>query len=166
MDSLNQTALADGTYLAYVAGDSGPCSGPGACAYRLFLPNGEVVEKTRLSENTTSPKAALVGAIAALRVTPEGAIVTIVSDLDYLIVNGAVRLEGWSKNGWRNTKGKPIKNVDLWKMLYALMETRTVTFQGVEGDDDALNIREVKALARKGVSNADRKYIASLKRGT
>jgi len=166
MDTLNKTALADETYSVYVAGDSGPSGGPGACAYRIIAPNGEVVEKTRLSEETTSLKATLVGAILALKATPEGAITIVRSNVDYLTKNCVARLEDWAKNNWHKTKGKPLEHADLWKLLFALIKTRTVTFRRVEGDDEQLNNKEVKALARKGAKEADRRYIASLKRGT
>jgi ribonuclease HI len=32
----------------------------------------------------------------------------------------------WKKNGWRNTRGKEIKNADVWKWLAPLLEYHTV----------------------------------------
>ena len=165
MDNPNITALADETYSVYVAGDSGSNEGPGACAYRLISPNGEVTEKTVRSKDTTSNRAVIGGAIVALNATPEDACAILISNHDYLTNSCNKYLQGWIKNIWHNPQGKAVKNDDLWKQLAALLERRTVTFRRVGGDDEDLHNREVKALARKGAKKADRRITASSKRG-
>ncbi len=34
--------------------------------------------------------------------------------------------ERWEKNGWVNAKGKPVKNMELWQQVYALLRKHTV----------------------------------------
>ncbi len=38
-------------------------------------------------------------------------------------------LPQWKKNDWKNAKGKPVKNEELWKQCSELMDKHTVTFE-------------------------------------
>ncbi len=37
-------------------------------------------------------------------------------------------LSQWEKNDWRNAKGKPVKNAELWQQCRELIEKHTVSF--------------------------------------
>ena len=68
----------------------------------------------------------VMAVIEALREHPEGAI-EIVSDSTYVVKCFQDRwYVGWQRRGWKNSKGKPVANRDLWEVLIPLvLEKRT-----------------------------------------
>ena len=44
-------------------------------------------------------------------------------------------IEGWLKNGWKNSQKKAVKNVDLWKRLLAAAKPHQIDFIWVKGHD-------------------------------
>lgn len=85
-------------------------------------------------EATTNNRMELRAAIEALRQTPPGSAVTINSDSAY-VVNAFLQnwFRGWEARGWRNVKGAPVENQDLWRQLRAEAEQRRVTWVKVQG---------------------------------
>jgi len=90
---------------------------------------------------TTNQRMELQAAIEALRRVPPGASVTVCSDSAYVV--NAFRdnwFAGWEARGWRNAKGQPVENQDLWHALLALASARNVTWTKVKGHaGDPLN---------------------------
>lgn len=41
-------------------------------------------------------------------------------------------LPQWEKNGWRNAKNKPVKNVELWQQCQELMQRHCISFSNVK----------------------------------
>ncbi|MGE5592014.1 MAG: ribonuclease H family protein [Bacillota bacterium] len=83
---------------------------------------------------TTNNRMELRAAIEALRQTPPGSAVTVHSDSAY-VVNAFLQnwFRGWEARGWRNVKGDPVENQDLWKQLRAEADKRRVTWVKVKG---------------------------------
>ena len=83
---------------------------------------------------TTNNRMELRAAIEALKNTPPGSAVTIYSDSAY-VVNAFLQnwFRGWDARGWRNVKGDPVENQDLWKQLRAETARRRVTWIKVKG---------------------------------
>lgn len=71
---------------------------------------------------------ALVCALKALGRMTKPSILTIHTDSTYLM-NGQKYLEEWKKNGWKTTGGKPLKNAQLWQMLYKKQQGHRVSYQ-------------------------------------
>lgn len=165
MDTLMKTALADGIYVAYTDGSCRPNPGPGACAFRLFSPSGEVTEKTIISLDTKNNRAELGGVIAALMAVPEGETAIVCSDSSYVTDNFDKYLQVWIKRGWRKSNGKPVLNDDLWKKIVVLTETRTVTFHKIKAHSGDPDNERVDTLAGIGADRAGRRVIEALKRG-
>ena len=73
--------------------------------------------------------------IEALREHPEGPI-EIVSDSNYVVkcFHDSWYL-GWRRRNWKNSKGQPVANRDLWEALLPLVldSGRAVTFSWVKG---------------------------------
>lgn len=84
--------------------------------------------------HTTNQRMEVLAVIQALR-SLEGP-VHVVSDSTY-VVNCFVQKwwAGWQRRGWKNSKGEPVANQDLWKDLLglALEGDRPVTFEWVKG---------------------------------
>lgn len=135
----------------------GACSGnpgPGGWA-AILLYKGQRKELWGSSAHTTNQRMELTAAVEALRALKEPCRVTLYSDSAYLVNCFRQRwYERWQQNGWKNSKGEPVENRDLWEALLALTRQHDVTFVKVKGHaDDPLNNRcdalAVAAIPRK-----------------
>lgn len=103
--------------------------------------------------NTTNNQMELTAAIQALKATSPGTSISVFTDSSY-VVNGITSwISGWKRNGWR-TKTGPVKNLELWKELDALVSARKTTFHWVKGHSaDPFNDR-ADTLANLGAADA------------
>jgi len=84
--------------------------------------------------NITNNRMELMAAIKGLETLKEKCKVTIYSDSKYLteaIEQGWV--VKWIRKGWMRTKTEEVKNVDLWKRLWAVIQKHDVKFVWVRG---------------------------------
>jgi len=92
--------------------------------------------------HTTNQRMEVLAVIEALREHPEGA-VEIVSDSNYVVKCFHDRwYDGWKRRNWKNSKGQPVANRDLWEALIPLVleSGRKVTFSWVKGHSgDVMN---------------------------
>lgn len=91
--------------------------------------------------STTNQRMELTAAIRALQHVPPGASVAIHTDSAY-VMNAFTQdwFRGWEARGWRNSKGEPVANQDLWQELRRLAAERTVRWVKVRGHaGDPLN---------------------------
>jgi ribonuclease HI len=121
----------------YTDGGSDPNPGPGGWAALLMMRRADGSPHEReLSGNhpdTTNNRMELTAAIEALRALKRPCAVTLHTDSEYL-KNGITRwMDGWSKNGWRTSKKKPVKNQDLWQALHAETKRHSIDWQWVKG---------------------------------
>ena len=72
----------------------------------------------------TNQRAELTAIQRALEVAPTHRDVTIYTDSKYSIDCVTNWHKGWERNGWRNSKGKPVENMDLVKAVRSLIEER------------------------------------------
>jgi len=59
----------------------------------------------------------------------------------------------WQRNGWKNSKGQPVENQDLWKRLLELLEKHDVTFIKVKGHSDNEWNNRCDELARAAIKS-------------
>ena len=127
----------------------GACSGnpgPGGWAAILvyYSNNGTKINKKEIYDgpaaDTTNIKMEMAAVINAIRALKEPCKVTIHTDLQ-LIVDAFNKgwLQSWEKNGWKTSKGDPVKNTDLWQMLLSDVvagghEVTVVKVKGHSGD--------------------------------
>lgn len=141
----------------------GACSfnpGPGGWA-AVLLYGGIRKEISGGQDNTTNNRMEMSAVIKALEGLKEPCKVTIYSDSAYLINAFEQRwLEKWQKNGWINSKKKPVENKDLWVTLLDLESKHQVSFVKVKGHannelnnrcDDLARAEVAKILSVKGV---------------
>lgn len=108
--------------------DGGCVKGTGA--YAWMVPGGP--SSVKLIEGRTTNNAAELMAIEdAIRNTKGN--ITIFSDSDYAIKCLSLWSHTWKKNGWKTTKGKPVKNRELIERTLELIESseRRISFQHV-----------------------------------
>ena len=83
---------------------------------------------------TTNNRMELTGAIEALRHTESGSRVALYCDSAYVINAFAQKwFDGWQRRGWKNAKGQPVENQDLWRELKKLADERQVEWIKVKG---------------------------------
>ncbi|GAA0377273.1 ribonuclease HI [Bacillus horti] len=117
----------------------GACSGnPGPGGWAAVLLYGEhVKELSGGHEHTTNQRMELQAAISALDALKAPCDVKLYSDSAYMVncfqQNWHVK---WVANGWKNSKGKPVENQELWKQLLTLTDTHKVEFIKVKGHAD------------------------------
>ncbi len=114
-------------------------------------------EYSGANRSTTNNRMELTAAIEALKHTPSQANVTLYSDSAY-VINAFLQnwFAGWERRNWKNTKGQPVENQDLWRELRALSSQRTVHWVKVRGHAgnplneraDALAVQALNNLAR------------------
>ncbi len=123
----------------------GACSnnpGMGGWAYILRF-NRKTTENSGFEAETTNNKMELMAVIKGLEAIPEKCNVEVYSDSAY-VVNAFLEdwISSWKKRKWRNSEGKPVKNLELWQRLVELSEFHKVKWNKVAGhSDDELNNR-------------------------
>ncbi|KAJ3051576.1 hypothetical protein HDU99_008376, partial [Rhizoclosmatium hyalinum] len=121
----------------------GACSGNGQRHARggigVFFGDGD---PRNISEPLPGPvqtnnRAELLAVIRALRACPPNAAITIKTDSTYVRKGITEWISNWLRNNWKNAKGDPVVNKDLWEELVVEMNARN----------------------RDGVKNVDIEYI-------
>ncbi|HEY0981679.1 MULTISPECIES: ribonuclease HI [unclassified Schlesneria] len=85
---------------------------------------------------TTNNQMELQAVISGLSALKSRSNVEVITDSSYVAKGCAEWLPGWKKNGWRRKEGtalKPVKNVELWQQLDALLSQHRVRFTLVRG---------------------------------
>lgn len=114
----------------------GACRGnPGVGGWGAILQYKDVIKEISGAEaETTNNRMELSAVIHALSALKEPCDVTLTSDSQY-VVNGISKgwAADWQSRGWRNRKGQPVANSDLWEILLLLLNAHNVEFVWVRG---------------------------------
>jgi ribonuclease HI len=111
--------------------------GPGGWAYILRHPEtGAEKEDSGGARRTTNNQMELLAVIRGLEALKRRSSVEVVTDSKYVSQGCEDWLPGWKRNGWRRREGKswkPVKNVELWQTLDALLAKHEVRFTWIRG---------------------------------
>lgn len=132
----------------------GACKGnPGPGGWGVLL-RCEGKEKTMYGgeAQTTNNRMELMGAIQGLQALKVSCEVNLYTDSKYVMQGMQEWLKGWKKNGWKNSKKEPVKNVDLWKILDEVASKHSVVWHWVKGHSNHPENDRVDALANQGVA--------------
>ena len=100
----------------------------------------------------TNNVAEMTAAVEGLQRTPEGAVVELITDSQYVQKGITEWRHGWERNNWKTSTKEPVKNKELWQRLLALADKRKVSVTWVRGHSGhALNER-CDQLANKAVA--------------
>lgn len=115
--------------------DGGAAPNPGEGAYIAILQNGDRCAAVRgYAPHATNQQMELAAAIASLHALKSTAIpVQIYTDSQYVHDGASMWIKGWRKNGWKNSTGKPLANVELWQALDEIMAKYVISWHKVEG---------------------------------
>ncbi|SIR16292.1 MULTISPECIES: ribonuclease HI [Acidiphilium] len=130
--------------------DGGCKPNPGAGGWAAVLRFGDHERELSGGEPaTTNNRMELTAAAAALESLKRPCKVRLHTDSEYLR-NGITRWHsGWVRRNWRNAKGDPVANYELWQRVLAAAKPHSIEWLWVRGHaGDAMNER-VDVLATK-----------------
>ena len=118
----------------------GACSrnpGPGGWAFILRdLKTKKELTGSGGAAETTNNRMEMQAVIEGLQALKKRCRVSLYSDSIYVLQGLETWMPGWKKKGWVRLEGgrkKPVKNVELWQALDALVSQHAVTFHHVKG---------------------------------
>jgi ribonuclease HI len=127
------TPLTD-TYVVYADGSSLHNPGPAGWAVLIIRPDGSREALVGSEAQATNNAMELRAAIEALHALPQDASGVILCDSEYVVKGVTEWRRAWEARGWRNSKGQPVANADLWQALFKLSDERPgVRFKWVRG---------------------------------
>ena len=131
----------------------GACKGnPGPGGWGAYLLSG-VHEKEIFGgeAETTNNRMELTAVIEALRTLKNPSKIRLFIDSQYVKNGINLWIENWKKTGWKTSNKKPVKNVDLWMMLDALVPRHEIEWIWVKGHAGNLGNERADDLANRGV---------------
>lgn len=127
----------------------GACKGnPGPGGWGYLLKCGEKsIQDSGSEKDTTNNRMELMAVINGLSKLNRFCNVIISTDSQY-VKNGMEEwIHNWKKNGWKSSNKKPVKNVDLWQQLDALVQKFNVSWEWVKGHSGHVENEIVDTLA-------------------
>ena len=137
--------------------DGSALGNPGPGGYGAVLISGrfrkEVSQGYRLTTNNRMELLAVIEALAALK---RPCAVTLYLDSQYVRKGITEWIHGWKARGWRTAAKQPVKNVELWQRLDALVESggHRIEWRWVKGHSGEPGNERADDLANRGVEMA------------
>lgn len=139
----------------------GACKGnPGPGGWGVLLKSGTVEKELFGGEaGTTNNRMELMAVIMALEALKRPCRITLHADSQYVLKGITEWLTGWKARGWKTASKQPVKNVDLWQRLDALVSGagHKIDWRWVKGHDGDPGNERADALANRGVEHALRR---------
>ncbi|MDW5444967.1 ribonuclease HI [Polaromonas sp. SM01] len=153
MTELSQTAAQH-----VVIYTDGACKGnPGPGGWGALMTTGDSVKELFGGElDTTNNRMEMTAVIEALAALKRPCQVTLYVDSQYVLKGMTEWIKGWKARGWRTASKEPVKNVDLWQKLDALVSGsgHKIDWRWVRGHDGDPGNERADVLANKGVAVA------------
>ncbi|MFT4194823.1 MAG: ribonuclease HI [Ottowia sp.] len=133
----------------------GACKGnPGPGGWGVLLRAGAQEKELFGGEAaTTNNRMELTAVIEGLSALKRPCAVDLYLDSQYVRQGITAWIHGWKKKGWRTAGGQPVKNVDLWQKLDALVSGagHRIEWHWVKGHAGHEGNERADALANRGV---------------
>jgi ribonuclease HI len=133
----------------------GACKGnPGPGGWGALLRSGGAERELFGGErDTTNNRMELTAVIEALAALKRPCRVSLYLDSEYVRKGITEWLAGWKAKGWRTAARQPVKNVDLWQRLDALVREsgHQIDWHWVRGHTGDPGNERADALANRGV---------------
>jgi ribonuclease HI len=132
----------------------GACKGnPGPGGWGVLLrAGGREKEMFGGEAQTTNNRMELTAVIEGLRSLKERSSVRVYTDSQYVQKGISEWIHNWKRRGWLTADKKPVKNVDLWKVLDELAQGHAVEWHWVKGHAGHPENERADALANKGIA--------------
>lgn len=136
----------------------GACKGnPGPGGWGVFLKSGTTEKELCGGEReTTNNRMEMTAVIEALKALKRPCRVTLHVDSQYVLKGMTEWLTGWKARGWRTASKEPVKNVDLWQQMDALVNSggHEIVWRWVRGHNGDPGNERADQLANRGVDKA------------
>ena len=136
----------------------GACKGnPGPGGWGALLLSGRSEKELSGGEAlTTNNRMELMAVIEALTALQRPCHVVLYLDSEYVRKGITDWIAGWKARGWRTATKQPVKNVDLWQQLDALVSGagHRIEWRWVKGHSGDPGNERADALANRGVIHA------------
>ena len=136
----------------------GACKGnPGPGGWGVVLRSGAVEKELYGGElGTTNNRMGLLAVIGAVAALKRPCAVTLYLDSQYVRKGITEWIHGWKARGWRTAAKQPVKNVELWQRLDALVESggHRIDWRWVKGHSGEPGNERADDLANRGVEMA------------
>jgi len=129
----NEKAVSMDEVTIYTDGAASGNPGPGGYGV-VLLCGGYRKELSGGFKRTTNNRMELMGVIEGLKALKRKCRVKVVSDSKYVV--DAIEKEWiyrWESKGWMRTRSERVKNSDLWKELWELLQGHEVRFEWIPG---------------------------------
>ena len=130
----------------------GACRGnPGPGGWGVLMRFGG--EKTLCGgePDTTNNRMELTAVIEGLAALKRPCEVTVTSDSTYVLKGIQEWMANWKKRGWKTASKQPVKNVDLWQKLDAVVGEHKIDWQWVKGHSGHRENEIADQLANRGI---------------
>ena len=139
----------------------GACKGnPGLGGWGVLLRAADGTEKELFGGDleTTNNRMEMMAVIQALNSLKRPCRVTLHMDSQYVLKGITEWIAGWKAKGWKTASKQPVKNVDLWQQLDALVQTggHVIDWRWVKGHAGDPGNERADALANQGVEFAQK----------
>jgi ribonuclease HI len=137
----------------------GACKGnPGPGGWGVLMRTDAGHEKTMCGGElgTTNNRMELMAVIQALQALKKPCDIDLYLDSEYVRKGITEWVHGWKARGWRTADKKPVKNVELWQQLDALVHggEHRIEWHWVKGHAGHEGNERADALANLGVEQA------------
>lgn len=128
--------------------------GPGGWGALLRSADGSEKELCGGELGTTNNRMEMMAVIEALAALKRPCAVVLHIDSQYVLKGMTEWLVGWKAKGWKTAAKQPVKNVDLWQRLDALVASHTIDWRWVKGHAGDPGNERADGLANQGVEKA------------
>lgn len=104
---------------------------------------------------TTNNRMELMAAIVALEALMDACQVVLSTDSQYVYQGITQWIHNWKKRNWKTSEKQPVKNVDLWQRLDAVIRLHTLSWNWVKGHAGHPENERCNELARTAASHPD-----------
>jgi ribonuclease HI len=136
----------------------GACKGnPGPGGWGVVLKSGTLEKELFGGElGTTNNRMEMMAVIEALSALKQPCEVTLYLDSQYVRKGITEWIQGWKARGWRTASKEPVKNVELWQRLDALVSSggHKIDWRWVRGHAGNPGNERADMLANRGVDKA------------
>ena len=131
----------------------GACKGnPGPGGWGVLLrAGGRDTEMFGGEALTTNNRMELTAVIEGLRSLEKRSRARVYTDSQYVQKGISEWIHAWKRRGWLTADKKPVKNVDLWKVLDEVARRHDVDWHWVKGHAGHPENERADALANKGI---------------